>query len=161
MPDYSKGKIYKIVCNTTGLVYYGSTVASLKHRLNQHITNHKHDGVTTSKIVIENNNYEIILLENYPCKTRKELEKKESWYIQNNECVNKMIPGRTLEEWYIDNREHVINKSKRYYNDNKKKVLEKVKIYSSKNKEKISKYYKQWGLDNREDQSEKKKTIQI
>ena len=25
MPDYSKGKIYKIVCNVTGLVYVGST----------------------------------------------------------------------------------------------------------------------------------------
>ncbi len=37
MPDYSKGKIYKIVCNTTGLVYIGSTCEpTLARRLAGH-----------------------------------------------------------------------------------------------------------------------------
>ena len=34
MIDYTKSKIYKIVCNTTGLIYIGSTVNKLSRRLN-------------------------------------------------------------------------------------------------------------------------------
>ena len=34
--DYSQGKIYKIVCNKTGLVYIGSTCRSLDERLKEH-----------------------------------------------------------------------------------------------------------------------------
>ena len=30
MEKYQKGKIYKIVCNKTGLVYIGSTIQPLK-----------------------------------------------------------------------------------------------------------------------------------
>ena len=30
MTDYSKSKIYKIVCNKTGLIYYGSTTKKYK-----------------------------------------------------------------------------------------------------------------------------------
>jgi predicted GIY-YIG superfamily endonuclease len=37
MPNYQNSKIYKIRCNTTGLVYIGSTTQSLKQRLDQHI----------------------------------------------------------------------------------------------------------------------------
>ena len=34
--DYSQGKIYKIVCNKTGLVYIGSTYRSLEQRIKEH-----------------------------------------------------------------------------------------------------------------------------
>ena len=37
MVKYENGKIYKIVCNKTGLIYYiGSTVKALYDRLSQH-----------------------------------------------------------------------------------------------------------------------------
>jgi predicted GIY-YIG superfamily endonuclease len=39
--DYSKGKIYKIVCNKTGLVYIGSTCRSLEQRLKEHVYDSK------------------------------------------------------------------------------------------------------------------------
>ena len=38
--DYSQGKIYKIVCNKTGLVYIGSTYRSLEQRLKEYIVHH-------------------------------------------------------------------------------------------------------------------------
>jgi len=53
MPDYQKGKIYKIVCNETGLVYIGSTTQALSQRLQGHKKNYK-----TFK-VLENDNYNI------------------------------------------------------------------------------------------------------
>ena len=33
---YTNGKIYKLISNVTGDVYYGSTIKSLKHRLSKH-----------------------------------------------------------------------------------------------------------------------------
>ena len=42
MIDYSKGKIYKIVCNNTGLIYIGSTCEpTLARRLAKHVGNYK------------------------------------------------------------------------------------------------------------------------
>ena len=39
--DYSQGKIYKIVCNKTGLVYIGSTCKTLETRLKGHMNDCK------------------------------------------------------------------------------------------------------------------------
>ena len=33
---YQKGKIYKLVCESTGLIYIGSTINSLSRRLSRH-----------------------------------------------------------------------------------------------------------------------------
>lgn len=33
---YSRGKIYRLVCNKTGKVYYGSTIDTLIDRLAKH-----------------------------------------------------------------------------------------------------------------------------
>jgi hypothetical protein len=41
------------------------------------------------------NNIDIILVENYPCNNKYELEAKERWYIENNDSINKNIPTRT------------------------------------------------------------------
>ena len=149
--DYSKGKIYKIVCNTTGLVYIGSTITTLNRRLSGHKSNYN-CGVKyiTSKLVLENNNFEIILLENYPCDNRKQLELREGWYIRNNDCVNNYIAGRTKQEYNkqyeIDNKERIKLRKKQYFIENK----EKIKKYLDDNKEKIKERKKQYRIDNRE-----------
>ena len=41
MTDYSKGKIYKIIDNTNGKIYIGSTVQTLQGRLLGHKTEYK------------------------------------------------------------------------------------------------------------------------
>jgi Uri superfamily endonuclease len=38
MNKYNNGKIYKIIDNTNGNVYYGSTVQTLGERLSRHIS---------------------------------------------------------------------------------------------------------------------------
>jgi len=58
---YKNGKIYRIVCNQTGLQYIGSTCKTLKQRLQQHKTSFKgyKDGkgnyITSFKILEKNN----------------------------------------------------------------------------------------------------------
>jgi hypothetical protein len=94
--DYSQGKIYKIVCNKTGLIYIGSTYRTLDERLKEHeydckrYLNKKSNHLISSIYVIYYNNYTIELIENYPCQNRRELEKREFHYISNLDCVNSM-----------------------------------------------------------------------
>ena len=58
----NQAKIYKIIDNTNGNVYIGSTYESLKNRLSHHKSNYKAYlkglyGYTTSYDIIKNNNY--------------------------------------------------------------------------------------------------------
>ena len=65
------------------------------------------------------------LLENYPCNNKYELETRERYHIENNECINRMIPTRTSKEWRDDNKEI---------------IKENKKIYAINNREKLNKY---------------------
>ena len=117
MVNYQESKIYKIVCNTTGLVYYGSTTRDLRIRLWGHIGTTKKTKeigkmLCSSCKVIENDNYEIFLVENYPCNNQEELRIRENFYIVNNECVNKYIPTRTCNDYYRDKKEQICNQHK-------------------------------------------------
>jgi predicted RNA-binding protein YlxR (DUF448 family) len=92
--DYSKGKIYKLTGN--GKTYYGSTIQELQAR-HYH---HKNNSSFTIKEL--GNNFIISLVEEYPCKTKKELIEREMWWINNNECVNnntgKISTGTDMEK---------------------------------------------------------------
>ena len=147
MPDYSNGKIYKIVDNTNGNVYFGSTTKKyLSSRLAEHkgkfkmFLNQKHHFVTSFKI-IENGDYDIILLENYPCETKDKLYTRERHYIETFECINKSIPNRTKKQYYIDHKEIIQEYKKKYRKYNKEKVQQADKQYYLNNKEKLQKKY--------------------
>ena len=79
MPDYSKGKIYRLVCNITGKQYVGSTINELYKRRGQHQTEHKRlkEGkafyACLSVEIFDGGDYEIILVEKYPCADKMEL----------------------------------------------------------------------------------------
>ena len=66
MRDYSKGKIYKIVCNTTNDTYYGSTIENyLSDRLSGHVRGYRRwrNGKANkcmSYDIIERENYKAI-----------------------------------------------------------------------------------------------------
>lgn len=123
MPDYQNGKIYKIVCDTTNKVYYGSTT---KKYLSSRLNTHKHAYLNnlnsyTSRYVLEGGNYSIILVENYPCNSKDELHQRERYYIENNNCVNRVNP-------YISNIEKIENKKQvwqNWYSTNKDILKEK------------------------------------
>ena len=135
MPDYKKSKIYKIVCDTSGEVYYGSTIQSLSMRL----TGHRQDAkrhYCSSKQIIDRGNYSIVLVEEYPCENKEQLCRRERYYIENNVCVNKEIPTRTMKEYREDNKEKIKEISREYREDNK----ERIKEWQENNKEKIKEY---------------------
>ena len=86
--DYSKAKIYKIIDYTTDNIYIGSTCEpSLARRLANHNVHYraylkgKYPYVSSFKI-LENNNYDIQLVEAYACNSRDELHAREGHYIK-------------------------------------------------------------------------------
>ena len=58
-------------------------------------------------------NCKIELIENYCCECKEELLRREGHYIRENECVNKLIAGRTKKEYKSENKEKLIHKSER------------------------------------------------
>ena len=90
---YSRGKIYKIVCNKTGRQYVGSTTEpTLARRLAKHRTNFKRwkNGVSSfvaSYIILEEEDYQIVLLEICPCSSKDELLMRERFWQDKIECI--------------------------------------------------------------------------
>jgi hypothetical protein len=157
MTNYRQGKIYKIVCNTTGLTYYGSTCEpTLARRLANHKTSYKcwkigkKKGNVKSFGLLENDNYVIVLVELFPCDRKMELHQRERYYIENNDCVNKNIPTRTISEWYEDNREYELQYNANYRINNRDTLLEKAAQYLVDNREEVNKRKRERYLKNRE-----------
>ena len=179
MPNnYSRGKIYKIVCRKTGLQYFGSTTEpTLARRLVCHVGNFKSwkKGIfnfITSFEVLKENDYYIELVELVPCSSKDELLVRERFHIQNNECVNKYIPLRTKNEYYEDNKEHlkeigkkwkeehkeeIVEYRKKRYVENKKEIIEKQQIYYNKHKEEKLEYANKYRIEHKEQIAEIKK----
>lgn len=161
MKDYKKSKIYKIVCKSTNNIYIGSTTKTLNQRLIQHKSDYKTGRNRNSKLVLMNDNFEIILVEDYPCNSKKELEIREGFYIRNLDCVNDRIAGRTDKEWRVDNKDTMKEYNKEWRDNNKDKLKlyrdnnkHRIKQYRDDNKDKMKQYNKQirsyknsWGGD--------------
>ena len=133
MNKYNDSKVYKIVDNTNGNIYVGSTtnkylcqrLAKHKDDYKRYLEGYKNKYMTSFKI-LENGNYNIMLLENVNCEIKDQLNAKERYYIETLECVNKKLPGRTIKEYYIDNRQNKLEKANQYYKDNKENVRERL-----------------------------------
>lgn len=159
--NYSNGKIYKIVDNTNGNIYIGSTCKTLSQRLEKHRINYKQYldgkyGYTTSFEILKNSNCDIYLLEK--CEniaSKEELRARERHYIGKIECVNKRVEGRTQKEYYNDNIEKMREYEKEYYIKNKDKIREKHKEYVKINQDEIKEYKKEYYKENIEKIREK------
>lgn len=144
---YKNAQIYKVVSPShPELVYYGSTCTPLRKRMNTH----KHPtNKSNSRLITCFEDCTIVLVENFPCKSKAELYAREYHYISNNQCVNKMGRhgfrlGREKEyskernKLYREtHKDKVIEQQKEYYEANKDKLLEQRKEYYEAHKDKI------------------------
>lgn len=150
MVNFTSSKIYKIIDNTNGNIYIGSTTNTLSRRLSEHKSHYKQylEGKRRnckSYDILANGDYDIILLEKCENITSKdELHARERHYIDTLECVNKNIPGRTKKEYYQNNKEEIKEKVKEYYEDNREKIKqyqkEYIKEWYEMNKEQLKQY---------------------
>jgi hypothetical protein len=114
--------------------------------LGERLYEHKKDGNSTnSKQIILRGDY--IMSQIDECDTEEESIFLESYYIRNTDnCVNKIIPGRTKQEYYEENKDEILEKSKEYREENRENIIQKKKEYYYNNRGEILKkcniYYK-------------------
>ena len=154
MVNYQLGKVYKIVGN--GKIYVGSTC---KRLLCQRLAGHNGDyklyqkgqgtNVTSYQCLSDPNHY-IELLELCPSDSKDELHKCERKYIEQLECVNKCIAGRTMKEYQEIHKEQIKEQHKEYREAHKEKIKEQSKAYREANKEAINERDKAYREANKE-----------
>ena len=133
MLDIKNAKIYKIVDNTSDLVYIGSTQKEhLKQRLSQHKSDyHKYKKggyrFVSAYQIFDNGDFDICLLENCIVNNLHELKLRERFYIESIKCVNMNIPSRTSSEWhkgyYAKDKETFKAKAKTNYDNNQDRII--------------------------------------
>lgn len=157
--DYRNGKIYRLVCNNSGQQYIGSTTRSLSKRKNDHKTKYnawiqgKCHFITAFKI-IESGNYDIVLIEDFPCDSKEQLHSRERYWIETMDCVNKNIPCRPNQEWREANAEKIKKQRQEYAKTNFDKEAERKKEHYQSNKEQYLERVKKWNEDNKDHRRE-------
>jgi hypothetical protein len=76
----------------------------------------------------------------FPCENKEQLNKREGEIIREIGTVNEYIAGRTLKEYYEDNKEKRKESRKKHRETNK----EKLKSYEEKRKESRKEYKKEY-----------------
>ena len=118
---YNQGKIYSIRSHKTDKFYIGSTTEKyLSRRMANHRRNYKKyiDGrynyISSFEILKYEDAY-IELMCSSPCENVYQLRAIEGKFIRENEnCVNKNIPGRDSKQYYQDNRDKINKYNKQY-----------------------------------------------
>ena len=170
--DYSNCCIYKIEhIDKDDLVYVGHTTNFTK-RKNSHKSccNNENKQSKLYQLIRDNGGFEMfrmIELEKYPCKDKREAEKRECEVMKELKSNMNMVKSFVSEEEkkdciriynkeYFQNHKDMIyekdkeryshnkDRFKEYYETKKDKINEKKKIHRQNNKDKIMEYNKQY-----------------
>jgi len=180
--DYSKCCIYKIEhIDDETLLYVGHTT-NFSKRKGQHKNSCKNENANSTynlklyQMIRENGGFEMfkmIEVEKYPCKDRREAEKRENELMKELKAsMNTNKSFRTEEEkkvyeksynekYRVDNKETIKeyrenykeekkDNDKKYYELNKEIIKEQKREYREANKDKIKEKQKQYREDNKE-----------
>ena len=152
---YQSGKIYKITNTINSEVYVGSSTIDLEDRMIKHKNFAKKKPYASNLHKLMNElgveNFEIELVENCPCESQEELEKREGEIIKDIGTLNQKVVGRSDEEKKERRQEYDKNnrdKRNKQRNERRKANPEKTKneykkygkLYREKHPEKI----KEW-----------------
>ena len=115
---YQDGKIYKILNSETSDIYVGSTCQRLAKRMMNHRTRVKEGKDTLlyrkmREIGIEH--FYIELVENFPCESLEQLNKREGEWMREIATLNEKVAGRTKKEYKQDYKEKISEQGKEYY----------------------------------------------
>jgi len=153
--NYKLGKIYKIEDNTNNNCYIGSTCEPiLARRLAQHCRYYKcylngKVNYVSSFDILKNNNYDIILIESYPCNSKDELFSREIYWKNQLDCVNKNKNQGVILQ--LGNKAYQKEYQKEYHEKHHDKILESKKLYRENNKEKLKNANKIYREEKREE----------
>jgi len=144
------GLVYKLKCNDPNIIdfYIGSSV-DMKKRIGGHKSscknpNSKEYNKKVYKFIRNNGGWDNWLFETLlevQVESKKELRKKYERKFQLDLLpkLNVRVEGRTIKQYYIDNKEERTKYFKEHYEDNKEERIKKSKEYNEKHKEEILK----------------------
>lgn len=148
MPDYSKTQIYKIVSKDSNInnFYIGSTTnwtkRKYRHKTNCNNEKSRNYNLQIYQIIRSNGgfeNFNMILIEDYPCKNKRESEKREQYWKDSLKPDMNMINAYTMD--IIDKNDPEYNKER--YQKYKDTNIKRVKEYHQKELIKNVNYYKE------------------
>ena len=143
MNKYEQGKIYKIINDVDDMVYVGSTIQLLRQRFSSHIykTKKENSKLLNHIKLLGKDNFQIVLLHNYPCKNKEQLlweERRIQEEIPKEKSLNQLrsiITYDEHEEWFEQNKDYLKKRSRICYEKNKTQVNMKNKENYIRNKE--------------------------
>jgi hypothetical protein len=133
--NFQKAIIYQIKSQNPNIsnIYLGSTC-----KFNKRKFDHKRDcgdpnrrsyNLRVYEFIRKNggmDKWDIVEIEKYPCKTKKDLCLRERYYYEKfktHATLNTNYPARTYKEYYDDNRVELLKKYKKRRRINKLKML--------------------------------------
>ena len=168
--QYKNGKVYAVRNIVDDTVYIGSTIQPLHKRFFEHKCRVNKGREKTKALYLKMNEigvdkFYIELIEQFPCASREELNRKEGEIIRENTVCNSNLAGRTKAEYrhetkekkkdtdnkyYISHRQELKQKFKEYYNTHKEGIKQRSKEYAINNKEHRTEYIKEYFNKNKE-----------
>ena len=145
MVDYKKGKIYQIKNTIDDDIYVGSTTNTLEGRMKGHKGSAQYTKCKQHMILYKKMNeygfdkFFVELIEEYPCNSKIELGAREGHWIKERGTLNKIIQGRTKQEWNAENKDVKHN----WYVNN----LDKIREQRQNNPNYIAKVVCECGLE--------------
>ena len=135
MNRYENGNIYKVADLDFNKCYMGSTTEPLSKRMERHRRLYQRYNETGKvdtrccslfdKYGVENCKF--LLLEDYPCKTKEELLRREGEYIKKNECLNRCVARRIARSINRNTRNNLKQKDTNITKTIKKHILKEPK----------------------------------
>jgi len=167
-PKYANSVVYKIVCldPTVTDLYVGSTTNLIRrkceHKTRCNSPNNPKSNYLVYRCIRQNggfDNWQFIVIRRYNnIKTKEELLRKERKHIVKLKAtLNKTTPLQNHAEYYVKNKEKIIEQVKEYRLENLEKITERKKEYYQKNKTEILKDCKKYRDNNKDKIKERDK----
>lgn len=149
---YDNGKIYRLVNSVDNEEYVGSTCGKLSKRLFVHKCHAKEKiGRRVYKHLNEIGweNVEIVLVEEYPCENKMELERRERYWIEElKPSLNMCIPTRSKKEWEAENADRLKEYQAQWRMENAEHLKKEKQRWATENRDKTNEYKEKWAANN-------------
>ena len=156
-----KGIVYKLFCRNSSITefYIGSTIdfkaRKYDHKKRCNNSKYKQYNYKVYRYIrnnggFDNWDFEILLQVEVENEKELRLNYEAKYQLDLKPELNDRIEGRTKKEWYIDNKQKILQTRKEYYEDHKEELSEYQKEYRENNKEKIRQTQKEYREDHKE-----------
>ena len=160
MPKYENAVIYKLCCKDASITdeYIGSTCNKYKrkqgHKRDCNNKNRKGYDSPVYQFIRANGgfeNWDLIVLEEYSCESKVQLEMKErEWIELRKPTLNRNVPTRTSKEYNDTYKEE----HRQYYQEHREERLQYLKQYQEEHIEEIKERRKQYYEENKDEINE-------